>query len=535
MSKEKITRDLTRRTFLKSAAAGVGVAALSTIGLSGARAAITPGEVPKWDDETDILVLGYGGAGASAAIAAHDAGAKVLIVEKAPFGGGNTGCCLGAMLLPNNVPDAINYYRALSFGTVQDEKLIRAFAEALVGLPGKLKEWGIEVTYRMKNLVKTLPRTVFPTLPGVGCIDYLTAGSGKKVFAILADNVQKRGIKILYESPAKKLIQDPSSKEVKGVVVEHKGQQKYIKAGKAVILATGGFENNTEMQNYYYFPGLRLYPFGSPYNTGDGVKMAFGVGADQWHFSCVEWLGLCMKAPTEAKGMAVTFGFSPGGCIIVNKKGKRFINEAKRLSHRKDPMEFTFFNHEQAEYANMPAFAIFDENYRIKNPLYPSSYKKAEVGYAAAHDLDKWSNDNSEEIEKGWILKGGSIEELATKIGVDPIGLKKSIDIHNQNCQEGKNSEFGRPAKTCAPLELPPFYAVELAPVIINTQGGPKHNFQAQALDIEGNPIPRLYTPGELGSFFGHLYQGGNNFPEALAFGRIAGEAGAKEKAWEKA
>ncbi len=81
-------------------------------------------------------------------------------------------------------------------------------------------------------------------------------------------------------------------------------------------------------------------------------------------------------------------------------------------------------------------------------------------------------------------------------------------------------------------IETPPFYAVELCMSIINTQGGPKHNSKAQALDMEGKPIPRLYTPGEFGSFFGHLYQGGSNLPEALAFGRIAGETAAAERPW---
>ena len=524
-------KDLSRRSFIKGAAIGTGAFAMAGIG--GAKEAYGVPPPKKWDMETDVLVLGFGGAGASAAIAAHDAGAKILIVEKAPFGGGNSGCCLGAMLLPNNIPDAIKYYRALSFGTVKDDLLIAAFADALVNLPKKLKEWGINTQYRMKNVVKNLPRAVFPKLPGVECIDYLTAGSGKKVFEMISRVVNERGIKILYETPARKLVQDCSNKEVKGAVVEIKGAEKFIKAKKAVIMATGGFENNVEMQGYYFYPGLRLYPFGTPYNTGDGIKMAFAVGADQWHFSCVEWMTVCMKAPTEQMKATIQFGFAPGACIIVNQKGRQFINEAKSLSHRKDPMQFTFFDHEEARYANIPFFAIFDESFRLKNQLYPDDYKKQEVGYAAAHNVYEWSKDNTTEIEKGWIIKGESIEDLAKGIGVDAAGLKDTIAVHNQNCKEGKSSEFGRPAKDSAPLEQPPFYAVELAPSIINTQGGPKHNFLAQTMDTEGKPIPRLYTPGELGSFFGHLYQGGSNFPEALAFGRIAGESAAKEKSWK--
>jgi 3-oxosteroid 1-dehydrogenase len=78
----------------------------------------------------------------------------------------------------------------------------------------------------------------------------------------------------------------------------------------------------------------------------------------------------------------------------------------------------------------------------------------------------------------------------------------------------------------------PPFYSAELALTCTNTQGGPKHNGKAQTLDQDGKPIPRLYTPGELGSFFGFLYPGGSNIPEAISFGRIAGENAAAERPW---
>jgi len=111
-----------------------------------------------------------------------------------------------------------------------------------------------------------------------------------------------------------------------------------------------------------------------------------------------------------------------------------------------------------------------------------------------------------------------------------PLGL--TIAHYNEQCATGKADTFGRPSETMTPIQKPPFYAAELCLAIVNTQGGPKHNSLAQTIDLEGNPIPRLYTPGELGSFFGHLYQGGSNLPEALAFGLIAGEQAAKETPW---
>jgi predicted oxidoreductase len=102
----------------------------------------------------------------------------------------------------------------------------------------------------------------------------------------------------------------------------------------------------------------------------------------------------------------------------------------------------------------------------------------------------------------------------------------------NGACRAGHDSQFGRQGKSLAPLETPPYYALELALTLVNTQGGPKHNKDCQVLDFSDQPIPRLYAAGELGSFFGFLYQGGSNYPEAWAFGRIAGRRAAAERPW---
>ena len=126
-----------------------------------------------------------------------------------------------------------------------------------------------------------------------------------------------------------------------------------------------------------------------------------------------------------------------------------------------------------------------------------------------------------------------TIEELASQLGIGPTALKETVSRYNEHCKTGEDTEFNRPTDHMSPIETPPFYSVELCLCLINTQGGPKHNNRAQVLDMEGKPIPHLYASGELGSFFGHLYQGGSNFPEALAFGRIAGENVAAEKPWE--
>jgi succinate dehydrogenase/fumarate reductase flavoprotein subunit len=474
-----------------------------------------------WTYVTDVIVLGYGGAGACAAIAAKDKGAEVIILEKAPFGGGNTACSVGNMRLPNNVEEAVAYYTALSFNTVPDQALIRTFAEAMVDLPQRLRSLGIDLTRRDRNT------PTFPTLPGAHCIDHWSAGLGVSLFKSLSEKVEQRNISILYETAAKKILRDPEMNDIRGVLAEQQGKTLWLKARKGIVLATGGYENNFKMQGDYHFPGLKLYPFGTPYNTGDGIIMASAVGAAQWHFTSTEWLGPALKGPTENFGAAFAFRRTQGSFIFVNRYGKSFINESMNFTHRKDPLAFSFFDHEGAEYPNVPFYCLFDESFRLGGPIY--GLKNSMVGYVSWQSLDEWSQDNLAEIEKGWISKGESIYELAETLGISPRGLQETINEYNQDAESGTANAFGRHPKYMTPIEVPPFYGAEMCLSIINTQGGPKHNSRSQALDMDENPIPRLYTAGELGSFFGHLYQGGSNLPEALAFGLIAGEQAAAE------
>jgi succinate dehydrogenase/fumarate reductase flavoprotein subunit len=287
------------------------------------------------------------------------------------------------------------------------------------------------------------------------------------------------------------------------------------------------------MQVYFNFPGIKIYPWGTPYNTGDGIKMVSEVGAQLWHTCNLEWDGPCVKAPSEAYGISVQAGILtmagvPGNYILVNKYGRRFMNDTKSLTHTKESLELTYFDHDKVEYPNLPFYIIFDETYRVKRPLVP----KSTFAWNHVHKVVEWSSDNSAEIEKGWVLKANTLKELAAKAGIDPAGLEATVSKYNEYCQAGKDDDFKRRPENLFPVATPPYYAAELALTVTNTQGGPKHNGKAQALNKDNQPIPRLYTAGELGSFFGFLYPGGSNIAEAVAFGRIAGENAAAEKPW---
>ena len=492
----------------------------------------------KWDFEEDVVIVGYGGAGASAAIASHDAGVKAVVLEKAPVGGGNTATAGPGFSVPADVDKGIEYYRALTFGTV-DEELIRTLVETIHGIPGWLEKLGSK-----PRLIKQKPW--HPSLPGSDGFRMMKfpptprkAGQkpgnipGDWIFQFLNNKVKERRVEVLYEFPATGLIQDPLTKEIVGVRAKDSSRKViYVKARRGVILACGGFENNREMLTQFmpFSVKLPIYPMGTPYNTGDGVYMATEVGAQLWHMTSVELGNFAPKAPSEKFGM----GFRlirqmprRGTAIYVNKYGKRFMDESVLLSHSREFFKVQHFDGEQAEFPNIPFFMIFDEIYRRRGPIVGRS-----DSWWNYQNIYNWSQDNSAEIKQGWIVSAETVGELAEKIEVPPKALEETVNRYNRICSQQKDADFGRDKDWLVPVETPPFYATELCEPIINTQGGPKHNAHAQVLDKGNRPIPRLYAAGELGSIYFPLYLIGGNMAEALASGRIAGEQAAALTSW---
>ncbi|HXZ34507.1 MAG TPA: FAD-dependent oxidoreductase [Thermodesulfobacteriota bacterium] len=491
---------------------------------------------PKGDYETDVLIVGYGAAGANAAIAAHDAGARALVIEKLGFPGGNSGVCAGAMVIPESLEEAIQYYRALSFGTAEEE-MIRSFAEEMVNIPRLLTELGIEFKVR-----RTEP-AYFPSFLTGQVKRIQVSPTGADGFRFLQNLVQDRKVEVLMDTPATALIQDPRTREVIGVKARRKGKEITFLARRGVILACGGYEYNRGMIADFHFPGATdyIFPWGTPGNTGDGIKLASEAGAALWHIASIEWGAFCARKPSQKFGTAVGAGLgramAEGSFVFVNKYGKRFMPENTSLIHRKAPLEILFFDHERAEYRNLPAYMVFDETYRRRGPVASTREHFQEmwggpVGYPTVHKIYEWSQDNQAEINQGWMFQADTLAALAGKIGADASALEETVRNFNQACREGRDLQFGRPGKSLAPLETPPYYAVELALTLVNTQGGPKHNKDCQVLDFGNRAIPRLYAAGEVSSFFGFLYQGGNNYPEAWAFGQIAGRKAAAETPW---
>lgn len=513
---------VSRRGFMKGALAIGGAMAGGAL-LSGCASSDATDSI-KWDKEADVVVIGYGGAGVSAAISASDAGANVLVIEKNEKGGGST-CVSGGGFIVSDDTDACNKYVQAILDdslTVEDPAVVKTYTDAT----------GTIVDY----LGEILPDQEFTKYGGAGytalegadkvykynIVTDKDEDAAGKLFDCLSAAADDRGIEVLYNTPATHLIKD-SEGQIIGVRAEQDGNEICIKGKRGVILTLGGFAFNEDMLNNYV-KGGPIYGMGNPGNTGDGILMCQEVGTSLHHMNAVSG-GYGYKA--EDVPMAYV-NVGPGlypSMIYVDKDGKRFANEIGIEAHAGIHVVDHFESLPVPRYPQVPMYAIFDETARSAGPI--CMYR--------SHCPKPWSTDNMTEIEAGWIKKGSTPEELAANTGLDPEALASTISGWNADVASGTDAEFGRPmtAKTAVSLNNPPYYALQLNPAILNTQGGPVRDVNAQILDPFGDPIPHLFSAGEFGSLWGIIYQGGGNVGEALTFGRIAGQSAAAQAAWD--
>lgn len=494
----------------------------------------------RWYLTSEVVILGYGGAGAVAGITAHDQGADVVILEKQPRDGHytNTGMSLGVFLSPTDPERAARHmeelYQAGDEFSWTDTDVIRAWSQYAC----RNKTW-VEETLKVPLL--EFGNTAGTPFDGQeSMIAYVTRGYGYGLFRALHQQVEHRNIKVLYDCQARNLLTNVRG-EVIGVRVEqHRGdkvRKLNIGASKAVIMTCGGFQYNETMKLNY----LKVYPFyghGTTANTGDGVTMAQEVGADLWHMNCCTGR-MMAKFPDFPIAFSLNFRGegqplrkaqtdlpvrAGAGFIVVDQHGQRYTNENGRPHYVH--YEMGLYDSQALRQFRIPSYWIFDQKRIEAGPLVHT-----EFGAAGPYKLYQWSRHNSQEIEKGWIVRGDSLSELGRKLGVDPGNLDKTLRNYNNYCESGEDPEFSRIPSSLIPLENPPYYGVRLYPGGPTTHGGPRRNAQAQILSLDGEPIRGLYGAGELGSIYGMLCIAGGGFlAECLAFGRIAGEYAAQEK-----
>ncbi len=275
-----------------------------------------------------------------------------------------------------------------------------------------------------------------------------------------------------------------------------------------------------EMQKQF-LPGWPTYGRGTPGNTGDGIRMAQKAGAALWHMNnSLAGIG-CMMVP-EFEPVLIPASIPGNGYILVDKTGRRFMSELRDNRHGFGHNDhLLFFDAEIGDFTRIPCYAIFDETTRLRGPVVSGAgWKFGWFGWFGNYQA---SRDNSKEIEKGWIVKGESLSDLAARLEIKPAELEATVAKYNESCANKVDPEFARPARSLVSIEKPPFYCVKMYPATYNTQGGPRRNPNCEVVDPDGRPIPRLYSAGELGSFWGWMYNGGGNNSEALCTGRIAG------------
>jgi succinate dehydrogenase/fumarate reductase flavoprotein subunit len=489
--------------------------------------------------ETDVVVIGYGCAGAVAAITAHDEGSRVVILEKMDKGGGATFLSNGGILVPTAM-DYVNYLYDICAGFT-DRDLLETFVEKAMKIEDYIRDIGGEFERWVSQEVGiSFPPLTRPSWPKVPSGKSMARGHikayevilpkenpsiaervravgrayGPDLWRLLTENVERRGIPVMTSTPAKDLVKNEAG-EVLGVVAERQGQEVLVKAKKAVVLATGGFGANEAMRQAHL--PCPFYYLGLSYATGDGLIMAQKAGAAVWHMlGIVGQLGF--KAPEYEAAFQTRVPSER--FVFVDREGKRFTNETEMKLHNMWRVA-SLYDPERLQYPRIPCYLIFDEVTRKKAPI--------SRDWRPTNDY-VWSLDNSAEIAKGWIKKGSTLRELARQIAMDESVLEHTVKTFNESCRSGVDPDFGRPREMMGPIDTPPYYALELWPVIVSTGGGPRHDKESRVLDHSGKPIPRLYAAGELGSLFGWLYEPGGGLSECLVFGRIAGHNAATEK-----
>ncbi|MDR1832373.1 MAG: FAD-binding protein [Fusobacteriaceae bacterium] len=473
-----------------------------------------------WDAEYDVVVIGFGGAGAVTAITAADLGAKVLILEKAPLGeeGGNTKYAGQFILSPTDRESALAYYKALrSDYNNQSDEVLEFIVDGLMAN----KDWLIKLGVDPARLV-WFDYIEFPEFGGKGMGGYTIDGWWTSSFwQFLRKNVVDRADKIdvWYSTPVSRLIQDKNTGIVHGVKIENKGKSYNVRAKNGVVMAMGGFENNDEMlENYAQLQNA--FSKAARYNTGDGVKMAIDVGADLWHMSALAGPDVNFIVPETKVAAGYYFtvpvksrsatGFTSVNTINVGTDGTRFMSETVAPRHGHVNKSGTFFS----LLVPKNAWCIFDETARSSGV----------VPYFT------WSSGFKEELAKGWVIKANTIKELAEKMSIPAEKLEKTVQDYNNYCTDGYDPDFHVDSKYLKPIATAPYYAFPLQASLTNTQGGAKRNAKCEVLDVWGNPIPHLYSAGEFGSFYTDIYNGGGNLGECAFTGREAGKNAATPK-----
>ncbi len=504
---------LSRRSFLK-AAGGVGalaaVPALSLGVFRGDAEAATVRMLPKkWDEETDVVIVGSGFAGLAAAAEAAARGSSTVILEKMPISGGNSTINGGGYnawtdnqqlrqkLKLGEDSAELHYQDTLKGG---DYYNIPELVRVLVNNAPAALDWMVdEGGLKLKN--------VLARIGGHSAYrDHISIdGTGRGYVDALKKIADRSGVKKIRLNTKVSWIwrKDPAG-PVLGVEVETPRGAKNIKIKKALVLTTGGFGRDVKMRQMFNPNITDAYNCtNQPGATGEVIRYAQAIGADALQLSFIQ---LYPTADPDS-GTLDKYALYPSrmpsyGGVFVTPLGKRFVSELER----RDVVARAEINTGMKR-----AFCVFTEQ------MIPKVTTQEEVNGG---------------IAAGRVWKAASFAELAKQMGVPAPALEETIAKHNQYLKAGKDPEFNKPyTPVMMAIEEGPYYSVAQWPSVHHCMGGLRINASAQVIDIWGDPIPRLYAAGEVtGGVHGNNRLGANATPDAVVFGRIAGMNAAKEK-----
>lgn len=435
--------------------------------------------------EADVVVIGAGGAGLTSAIAAHEKGAKVILIEKTELLGGNTNyATAGLNAAGTKVQEKLGekdgpelfYEDTIKGGKNKNNKEL---VKVLANNSSAIVDWLIERGADLSEITSTGGQRAKRTHRPAG-----GSAVGPNIVAALSKTAESEKIDIRKGTKAIALVK--AKNRIVGVKVREADGKEYAIKAKAVIVATGGFGANAKMVEKY---NPKLKGFGSTNNpaiVGDGIVMVEKVGGALVDMNEIQTHPTVVHKKTNM----ITEAVRGEGAILVNKDGKRFIDELET----RDVVSKAILAQN-----GKSAFLIFDEAIRTK--------LKAADGY----------------VKKGFAVEG-TLEEIAAKVGVDAKTLEATLNKYNEAVKSKVDSEFN---KKNLPKELTgtKYYAIEISPAVHHTMGGVRINTNAEVIGKNGRPIKGLYAAGEVtGGIHGANRIGGNAVADITIFGKIAGE-----------
>ena len=442
-------------------------------------------------DTVDVVVVGSGGAGFSAAISATDSGAKVILIEKEPVIGGNAKLAAGGMNAAwtdqqkaKKITDSpeLMFEDTMKGGqNINDPALVKVLSSHSKDSVDWMTAMGADLTDVGMMGGASVNRAHRPTGG---------AGVGAHVVQVLYDNAVKRNIDLRMNTRGIEVLKDDKG-TVKGILVKGMYKGYYWVKADAVILATGGFAKNNE-RVAKLDPSLKGFiSTNQPGAVGDGLDVAENAGG------ALKDMQYIQAHPTLSVkgGVMVTEAVRGNGAILVNREGKRFVNEITTRDKASAAI---------LAQTGKSAYLIFDDSVR-------KSLSK----------IDKY-------IGLGVAPTADSLVKLGKMEGIDGKALTETVARYNSLVSSGKDTDFERPNLPRA-LNEGNYYAIEVTPGVHHTMGGVMIDTKAEVMNAKKQVIPGLYGAGEVtGGVHGANRLGGNAISDIITFGRLAGEEAAK-------